>query len=138
MEKRPRVWKGDESLTITEDTYNMKYVHTYLIKLFRQEDSILFIQNLEKKSGVIGLFVADEDKILIERSLSEPEKIITLLHELFHVFFHDEDDTCGENPELVERRAENSALNLLQWYKKHPIQYKNFLKEFKKIRRGKR
>ena len=95
------------------------------------------LSGLYKKTGLFGFLIDDEGKIFLAYQIpTEKEKIITLLHELFHIFFYDYNDTRENIPEKndkIEQRAENSAINMYNWYIKNKRQYNNFLKYVNKI-----
>jgi len=75
---------------------------------------------LQEKTGYKGFFLPDLNLIYVDNSDSQKEFLITIFHELFHFFFHDEFDDRKKTPNYridpIERRAENSAKNTYGWY----------------------
>jgi len=126
MFSRPAKWVNDETLMIKEKRYDMFKMHKFIIECLsgvEKIDKIVFKKGLRRKTGDLALYIPENDMIFIDNSLSRRKRIISLLHELFHYFFRDEDDDrertqTSQKKDPIERRAENSAINMLQWYKK--------------------
>ena len=81
-----------------------------------------------------GLSLFECNEVYVDSEMNEEDLYITVLHEFFHYFFKDECDnrkhaTFDPNKDPIERRAENSAKNMLLWYKYNQEQYSVF-KEF--------
>jgi len=85
-------------------------------------------------TGYVGLSDYSEKWIWIANDQNNNEQIISLLHEFFHFYFHDQQDNRKRIPknqdkDPIERRAENSAENTLSWYKKNTKKF-NELKRY--------
>lgn len=55
-----------------------------------------------EKNSINGLIIPDRNEIVINKSLSLKERVLTLVHELIHL----------ANPKLTEKQTEASAQNL--------------------------
>lgn len=128
---RPRVWNDDKNLYIVENKYDMNHIHHFVLRCLG-EYKITFKKQLSRKTGMLGYCILDEGLILLDYSLTgkEKEKYITILHEIFHIFFHDDNDTREDiienKRDPVEKRAELSAKNMYLWYKKNPLYFNHF------------
>jgi Zn-dependent peptidase ImmA (M78 family) len=131
---RPRTWNDDSNIFINENRYDMNHIHHFVLRCLG-EYKITFKRQLYKKTGMLGYCILDEGLILLDCSLSgkKREKHITILHELFHIFFHDDNDTRDDDLETkkdpVEERAELSAKNMYLWYKKNPLYFNHFMEK---------
>lgn len=130
--KRPKTWINKERLALNLDcnNYNPYSLHCFFLDLLIYEKEVVgfySVKGLEKRENIIGQWCSDLEIIIIDSSLRGHIKYETLLHELFHVFFHDEDDgrtrICEQVRDPVERRADDSAIHMLQWYKKNKEHY---------------
>ncbi len=137
--RRPVKWSPLEEITIHPTAYNMNWVHRFVRKSLRGTREIRDItikENLRSITGYCGLCLFEDDAIIIAKDLSEREQYISVLHEIFHYYFRDYYDKrlheVKDDP--VEKRAENSALNVLQWYIENPKKYEEFKKLFNKLK----
>lgn len=117
------------------ERYDMVYVHKCLLNFTYKKtelDKVILKKNLFETSGLYGIAVFDKKEVFVDSELKEDELYTTILHELFHYFFRDQDDDRVNHPsnperDRVERRAENSALNMLNWYSTNDKYYQEFL-----------
>jgi len=133
---RPRTWSNDINLTVTTERYKMGHIHNFIKKCMSKNNDITKIiikKDLIKKGGDSGYSLSDKKLIIIAEDQLEEEIKLTVLHEIYHVYFHDEDDIF-ENNDIVEERAENSSINTMGWYKTHSKQYEEFEKLFKALK----
>jgi len=130
--KRPKKWSIKKSLTISEKKYKLIDIHHFIIRcLGREEEDFEFFikKGLFNKTGTYGLFIAEKHEIFLAKIQNEIDKHLTILHEIFHVYFRDDKDERGwewSNDDPVEERCEKSAENMLEWYNNHPKQFSEF------------
>jgi len=78
--------------------------------------------NLLKKTGCTGILVSDFDQVFINKTRKNKEFYISILHEVFHCYFKDAEDSRKKIPSYdkdpVECRAEESAQSTYRWYRK--------------------
>jgi Zn-dependent peptidase ImmA (M78 family) len=120
--RRYKRWRNDVSLLISEDSYNMNNVHKFVMGCFKfkKVDRIVFKHGMYKRYGLYGTMITeDESTILLDGDQPIEQKFITCLHEIFHVYFHDYENWDDKYYDVVEKRAEVSAMNMLVWYYKH-------------------
>ena len=112
--KRPLKWTNDTTLTVTPKTYGMGWLHRFICDSILGKNEIKqvkLIQDFLKLTGHSGMAVFDEHIIYVAYDVVLEERYIALFHEIFHYYFRDYDGAPNET------RAENSAQNLLKWYK---------------------
>jgi Zn-dependent peptidase ImmA (M78 family) len=137
---RPKTWSADEALTISSSKYDLKRVHSYIKRCVKGTSSDVKVVKIRRgfreKTGNLGLSAFDEKTIYLEALEDERELYITLLHEVFHYFFHDEKQyqDSEEIDEHVENRAEISAINMYNWYMENPKKFREVKKIFEKLK----
>ena len=132
LRRRYKRWKPDGDLIISESKYNMVNVHKFINKCFNREyvDMIVLKNGMFKKYQLYGTVVHSEDKLCIFLDAEQPieQRFISALHEIFHVFFHDYENWDDKYYDIVENRAEVSAMNMLSWYYSHGRYFSTFKK----------
>jgi len=143
--KRPKSWTPSEELTIHPVNYKMGWVHRFICKSIKGSSEIKNItikKRMRELTGYCGFCLFENDAIIIAQDITEREQYISIFHEIFHYYFRDyydnriDEERNGINDEKkdsVEERAENSALNLLQWYLTNSLKFKEFNYLFNKI-----
>jgi Zn-dependent peptidase ImmA (M78 family) len=141
---RPTCWVHDERLTLNAElsNYNPKTIHTFFmtqLSCIGEVGNICTVKHLEEKAGLSAQWCSDLDLIVVESSLLGNNRYETVMHELFHVFFRDGDDTRLRliyNPKRdpIERRADTSAINMLSWYRANKSYYSDFKLTFEKTK----
>ena len=128
MKKRPKKWVSKYEYVIDESSYNMPQVHRFVKWCFKKV-KIKIKEEFFNKTHFRGLCLFDRDMIYVCGEQCPEETMITILHECFHIYFRDVDDNRKRQrqDDPVERRAEDSAVNMLQWYKSNEKYYKQFL-----------
>jgi hypothetical protein len=131
---RPNKWVCDEKLVVDPSNYKMVCVHNYIKKILLQHtneiEKIELVKGLHKIARFYGVCLFEKKKILVATEVSEQDFLISILHEIFHVYFHDDydDRNIKINPskDPVEKRVEKSARNMLKWYRKNKDKYYEF------------
>ena len=137
---RPYKWTIDKQLLIHPNTYRLGWIHRFVCGMLRGEGDVqkfILKQDLMKLTGLAGICLFDEHLIFIADDIDIEEKYISVLHEIFHHYFRDFDDERSREQSMrdpVEYRAENSAINMLQWYLKKPKQFSEFLELYATIK----
>lgn len=128
--KRPVKWSNEVGLTVTPQSYNMRWVHRFICRSIEYKNEIKIIkikQDLLKLTKHSGMAIYDEYKIYIAQDVELDIKYIALFHEIFHYYFKDYDGSA------VEQRAENSARNVLKWYRDNEREFTEFKQLFERI-----
>jgi hypothetical protein len=122
----------------------MIYIHNFVKQsLLHQRKEIASVQilyGLQKKTTLHAVSLFELKKIFIDGGLSKEEAHMGFLHEIFHYYFRDVCDkrtSYVDATDPVEIRAEISAKNMLQWYKKNKDHYNEFKLLFSKLRKRK-
>jgi Zn-dependent peptidase ImmA (M78 family) len=127
--ERPKKWSVDENIYVTEKRYDMFKLHRFIKRCLKGTNGdikkILIRKDLLKE-GYHGLVLFEQKIILIDQHKdNQVMLLLTVLHEIFHAYFRDYDDNRVERDEMtfddyqndvIEQRAEKSAINMLKWY----------------------
>jgi hypothetical protein len=138
-QRRYKRWRPDYDLLICEQTYNMGNVHRFICDCFRLNvvDEIVLKHGVYETFMCYGMIMDGDEKLRIILDANQPleQMFISALHEMFHVYFHDYENWNDEHSEMVEKRAEVSALNMLSWYHDHPRSFESFKRGLLSLKR---
>ncbi len=130
--ERPKKWSSNKNIYVTEKKYDMNKLHKFIKRCLKGTSADIKKVLIRKKlvdEGYLGLALFEHKAIMIDHQNGNQIMILlTILHEIFHYYFRDCDDTRTnveyktireyEN-DVVEQRAEKSAVNMLKWYLDH-------------------
>ena len=105
----------------------MHSVHNFVKSILRNRN-IKLKYNFYNQTGFKGLCMFEENIIYVCADQDKNELELTMLHECFHHYFRDEHDSRKRSTknDPVERRAEDSAKNMLMWYNSNISDYTEY------------
>jgi hypothetical protein len=138
--KRPQKWSLDKQLLIHPTTYRLGWIHRYICKTLSGDGEIekfVLKTELMKFTGLMGICLFEESTVFIADDIEQEQKYISVLHEVFHYYFRDYDDSRTRDMRMIdpiEYRAETSAQNMYAWYLLNKNPYEKFLSLYNDIK----